>query len=249
MTFLSQCFHGTNCQREGRFEKVSQLLLYKLPSKRTKKKQTILKDAIFIASSTFAGIGIIANFSNISHASFLLNNNNFGIEKELKTKLNRELIYKVTPKRKALLNTIRYAEGTWSQGYELGYRVLYGGGYFSDLSRHPEKVIIKKYRSAAAGAYQIIPTTWKSVSAQLKLKNFKPSSQDQAALHLVKKRGVLEEFDRNGISRLVISSLSNEWASFPDSKGVSKYGQPVIEYRKLVEFYKENLRQISRTNL
>ena len=60
--------------------------------------------------------------------------------------------YAVTPERRALLNTIRYAEGTWSNGEDKGYQVLYGGGLFKDLSRHPEKVVASRYTSAAAGA-------------------------------------------------------------------------------------------------
>ena len=68
--------------------------------------------------------------------------------------------YAVTPERRALLNTIRYAEGTWKNGRDLGYRILYGGGQFEDLSRHPERVVVKRYSSAAAGAYQFLPTTW-----------------------------------------------------------------------------------------
>ena len=58
--------------------------------------------------------------------------------------------YQLTPKRRALLNTIRYAEGTWKDGEDKGYRIMYGGGQFQDLSRHPERVVVKRYTSAAA---------------------------------------------------------------------------------------------------
>ena len=50
--------------------------------------------------------------------------------------------YELTPERRALLNTIRYAEGTWKDGEDKGYRIIYGGGQFQDLSRHPEQVIV-----------------------------------------------------------------------------------------------------------
>ena len=60
--------------------------------------------------------------------------------------------YELTPERRALLNTIRYAEGTWKDGEDKGYRIMYGGGQFQDLSRHPERVIVQRYTSAAAGA-------------------------------------------------------------------------------------------------
>ena len=59
--------------------------------------------------------------------------------------------YELTPERRALLNTIRYAEGTWKNGEDKGYKVLYGGGEFKDLSRHPDRVVVKRYASAAAG--------------------------------------------------------------------------------------------------
>jgi muramidase (phage lysozyme) len=43
--------------------------------------------------------------------------------------------YGITPERRALLNTIRFAEGTWIGGSQEGYQVLYGGDRFEDLSR------------------------------------------------------------------------------------------------------------------
>ena len=45
-------------------------------------------------------------------------------------------VYRMTPERRALLNTIRFAEGTWTNGRGDGYS------------------------SAAAGAYQFLPATW-----------------------------------------------------------------------------------------
>ena len=67
--------------------------------------------------------------------------------------------YKLTPERRALLNTIRYAEGTWKNGEDKGYKVLYGGGEFKDLSRHPNRVDRQALRQSAAGAYQFLPST------------------------------------------------------------------------------------------
>ena len=73
---------------------------------------------------------------------------------------------------------------------------MYGGGQFQDLSRHPETVVVRRYTSAAAGAYQFLPTTWKGVAKELRLSSFEPHHQDQAALHLVKRRGASREIDR-----------------------------------------------------
>ena len=152
--------------------------------------------------------------------------------------------YELTPERRALLNTIRYAEGTWKDGEDKGYRIMYGGGQFQDLSRHPERVIVKRYTSAAAGAYQFLPKTWKGVAKELKLSSFEPRHQDQAALHLVERRGALKEIDRKGLTRNAMAKLAPEWASFPTWTGRSAYGQPVRSPQDLASFYSSNLRQL-----
>ena len=149
--------------------------------------------------------------------------------------------YAITPQRQALLNTIRYAEGTWKQGSPEGYHTLYGGGRFADLARHPEIVVVKRYASAAAGAYQFLPATWKEASARLKLESFHPENQDQAALFLVERRGVLAEVDREGLTPKVMAVLAKEWASFPTLSGQSAYGQPVKRAEDLRRFYQASL--------
>jgi len=151
--------------------------------------------------------------------------------------------YRITPERRALLNTIRYAEGTWIGGSQAGYQVLYGGGRFADLSRHPDVVVQRGYASAAAGAYQFMPGTWETTSRRLKLPDFGPDSQDQAALHLVKQRGALETFDRQGLSAEVLARLAPEWASLPNGRGDSQYGQPVKSHGELQAFYRQELRR------
>ena len=152
--------------------------------------------------------------------------------------------YKITPERRALLNTIRFAEGTWKDGRDLGYKILYGGGQFADLSRHPDRVVVKRYASAAAGAYQFLPTTWQQVASELKLSSFEPKHQDQAALRLIERRGALEEVDRNGLTKTAMHRMAPEWASFPTHSGHSAYGQPVKSHEELAKFYSENLRQL-----
>ena len=152
--------------------------------------------------------------------------------------------YELTPERRALLNTIRYAEGTWKDGEDKGYRIMYGGGQFQDLSRHPEKVVVKRYTSAAAGAYQFLPKTWKGVARELMLTSFEPKHQDQAALHLAERRGALDEIDRQGLTKEAMAKLAPEWASFPTKAGRSAYGQPVKSHQELASFYSSNLREL-----
>jgi len=155
--------------------------------------------------------------------------------------------YTITPRRQALLNTIRYAEGTWKQGSREGYHTLYGGGRFASLARHPEIVVVKRYTSAAAGAYQFLPGTWKEASRKLQLASFRPENQDQAALYLVDRRGVLDRIDREGLTAGAMAVLAREWASFPTLSGRSAYGQPVKQAQDLERFYAANLVAVHRS--
>ena len=80
----------------------------------------------------------------------------------------RAIPYVITPERRALLNTIRFAEGTWKGGFDVGYRVMFGGGLMPSLDRHPNRVIYSsRYASAAAGAYQFMPFTWTMVQRSI----------------------------------------------------------------------------------
>ena len=156
--------------------------------------------------------------------------------------------FDVTPQRRALLNTIRYAEGTWRQGND-GYRVHFGGSLFRDLRRHPNKTIHRwPYSSAAAGAYQFLPATWRMAKKALQLKDFGPESQDQAALYLIKRRKALTLADRGVFTRELAAKLAPEWASFPTLANRSYYGQPVRHFRFLKPFYDRQLAKLRQTS-
>jgi lysozyme len=155
--------------------------------------------------------------------------------------------YRLTPERKALLNTIRFAEGTWEGGSTEGYRMLYGGERFQRFDRHPEITVRRRYVSSAAGAYQFLPDTWKEAANKLRLRDFAPPSQDQAALYLVEKRGALSAFDRQGLTPEVLHRLAPEWASLPTRYGASHYGQPVKQADELRRFYLAELRRQQRS--
>jgi lysozyme len=156
--------------------------------------------------------------------------------------------FAVTPERKALLNTIRFAEGTWRGGSADGYRMIYGGELVSCLKAHPDRVVVRRYASAAAGAYQFMPDTWQAAAGSLKLKGFGPANQDQAALYLVKRSGALESIDRGQLTPELMARLAPTWASFPDRSGASVYGQPVRRRDELARFYASNLQQIRATS-
>jgi len=91
-----------------------------------------------------------------------------------------------------MLNTIRFAEGTWKGGLDVGYRVMFGGGLMPSLDRHPNRVIYSsRYASAAAGAYQFMPFTWNLVQRSIGVRGFGPEAQDQGALFLIQRRKAL----------------------------------------------------------
>lgn len=130
---------------------------------------------------------------------------------------------------RGLLSAIRKAEGTAGPK---GYQTMFGGGTFSDLNRHPDRVIRSGgYESAAAGAYQFLPGTWQSAAQRLGLPSFQPQYQDVAALDLARRRllsiGGLSILEKEGLSPRVSAALAPEWASFPTLQGTSYYGQPV----------------------
>ncbi|EDY39762.1 putative muramidase [Cyanobium sp. PCC 7001] len=156
--------------------------------------------------------------------------------------------FTITPQRRALLDTIRYAEGTWKGGRPEGYRVLYGGQLFSRLDRHPEITVRRRYTSAAAGAYQFLPGTWREVSRRMGLRSFEPHNQDQAALYLVQRRRALHLFDRKGLDAEVMARLAPEWASLPAQHGGSYYGQPVKSRQELTRFYQGALARARQQN-
>ncbi len=151
-------------------------------------------------------------------------------------------IFEITPERRALLNTIRYAEGTWANGEDVGYRIMFGGSLMASLDRHPDRVNrTVGYASAAAGAYQFMPFTWSMATRALGITGFGPQVQDQAAIFLIQRRGALALADRGTLTPELAAKLAPEWASFPTLAGRSFYGQPVKRYAQLRAFYEANL--------
>ncbi|AHF63587.1 putative muramidase [Synechococcus sp. WH 8109] len=160
---------------------------------------------------------------------------------------SRAIPYVITPERRALLNTIRFAEGTWKGGLDVGYRVMFGGGLMPSLDRHPNRVIYSsRYASAAAGAYQFMPFTWNLVRRSIGVRGFGPEAQDQGALFLIQRRKALGLTDTGVLTPLLAAMLAPEWASFPTLAGRSYYGQPVKKYARLRSFYDVNLAELRR---
>ena len=57
----------------------------------------------------------------------------------------------------------------------------------------------------------------------------------------MRKRGALQNFDRDGLRTEVLARLAPEWASLPSWHGGSAYGQPVRSAAELQAFYRQEL--------
>lgn len=66
--------------------------------------------------------------------------------------------------------------------------------------------------STAAGAYQIIKSTWVAVKNKLHLKDFSPASQDAGAVELIRQRGALGYVEQGHFADAVYA-CRKEWAS------------------------------------
>lgn len=121
----------------------------------------------------------------------------------------------MNPNLKAFLLLIRECEGTSDSN---GYRRRHNGNrsigvLFDSFEKHP-CVLIRETNSSAAGAYQIVCSTWKSLQALLKLKDFSPPSQDAAAIQLLKWRRAYDDVIA-GRFEAAIKKCRNEWTSLP----------------------------------
>jgi lysozyme len=136
----------------------------------------------------------------------------------------------VYPNLRAFLVMIQYAEGTYGAN---AYRMLYGGQLFSSYAQHPKIAITKGgITSTAAGAYQILFRTWQSVQQGLGLADFTPTSQDRAAVELIRRRGALEDV-LAGRFDTAIYKCRKEWASLPGAG----YGQGERSIASLIQVY------------
>lgn len=122
--------------------------------------------------------------------------------------------------RKALLDTIAWAEGTSEiPNSDDGYRALVGGGTFDSYAAHPNKAIwIQKIHqfSTAAGRYQLMARYYEPYCKMLDLKDFSPASQDKIAIQQIKEVDALSDIDAGYLTR-AIEKCGKRWASLPNS--------------------------------
>jgi muramidase (phage lysozyme) len=86
--------------------------------------------------------------------------------------------------------------------------------------------------SSAAGAYQFTRPTWLGLKSQLKLPDFSPASQDEAATLLITQAGALHLVESGQIVD-AIAKCSGIWASLPGSLS----GQPQAKTADLIQAY------------
>lgn len=134
----------------------------------------------------------------------------------------------ISKARKAFLDLIAWAEGA-------DYDVMFTGKKFAGFADHPRQIQRGGgWSSDAAGRYQFLSTTWDEAKKALSLPDFSPSSQDQAALWLIARRGALSAVDA-GHLRTALEKCSWEWASLPPGR----YGQPQKSFGDLQRKYDE----------
>ena len=137
-------------------------------------------------------------------------------------------------------------------------RYYYGYGYkrFNNISDHPvatgeltgARLPDAMCRAAgrapgcvstAAGAYQIILPTWKTLREQSpRLPDFSPASQDEAARRLLRRIGV-ESLLRQGDLEGAIRKAGTQWASLPGSTAQ----QGPVAMSRAMSLFREGLAQ------
>jgi tape measure domain-containing protein len=95
---------------------------------------------------------------------------------------------------------------------------IVGGGTFSDMSRHPNRVgfVGPAGPSTAAGSYQITGTNWRRIAPALGLTDFAARNQLLAALYLFNEEGGLDKLLAGDIEG-AIRAAGKDWAAVPGS--------------------------------
>lgn len=121
------------------------------------------------------------------------------------------------PNVQAFLKLIRFAEH-YPDASDNFYDTLYGGGRFSGYAAHPNKAVTKwGHTSTAAGAYQILYSTWAEARKRGIVSDFTLASQDKLAFEKLRSRGALDAVC-SGDLFTAYTRLSDEWTSLPGAR-------------------------------
>lgn len=132
---------------------------------------------------------------------------------------NQAVVALQDPRVNAFLDAvIRPGEGTAGAG---GYRQIYGGPTFSDMSHHPNRRVCAYLRSinktvcsTAAGAFQFLYSTWAPIQRSLGLPDFDVQSQRLGAAELLRQNGSLAALRADDIQTAITRSRPT-WTSLP----------------------------------
>lgn len=152
---------------------------------------------------------------------------------------------------RAFLDTIAKCEGTYGKG-DNGYNVLVGGGLFNnEYKDHPldytkSAIHVRgELYSTAAGRYQIMRFNWfgqkenpaTGLKSMYSFTDFKPETQDRAAILLLKRRKAYDYIKEGKIkTALQTTTIYNEWASLPGNN----FKQHKYSIDQVVKFYIES---------
>jgi muramidase (phage lysozyme) len=130
----------------------------------------------------------------------------------------RSINYEANVNVKAFLKLIRYAENG-SESDSVYYKLYGGKREFTDTSTHPleEPIEAWGYKSTAAGAYQILNSTWKQAKKEGVATDFTPFSQDKVAIWIIQKSGAMRYVLDANIEE-AIAHLRLQWTSLPGSR-------------------------------
>lgn len=136
------------------------------------------------------------------------------------------------PNIKAMLEVLAFTEGTGDDYGKVVNGLVLSSPFLpdlvgkknvsvTDLSRHPNILVQvnSKITSTAAGRYQFLKGTWD----ELGMPDFRPGSQDVAAVKLMKRRKMIEPLLAGDLLTAVFRGAP-EWASLPTESGASFYG-------------------------
>lgn len=155
----------------------------------------------------------------------------------------------------ALLNTIRFAEGTSGPK---GYNTWFGGRTDMDLTNMTINEVVAeqkrrlrngeatygKYTSAAVGAYQMMkPEVFaRKAGIDPATAKFTPENQDKMAIvgYMMGQAKMSQAEIDAPINKAQIAKMAPVWASLPMMNGRSRYGQPVKSFDKLKSVYEKH---------
>ena len=162
----------------------------------------------------------------------------------------------ISKNARALLNTIRFAEGTSGSN---GYKTWFGGRTDMDITNMTINEVVAeqkrrlrngeatygRYTSAAVGAYQMMtPEVFaRKAGIDPATAKFTPENQDKMAIvgYMMGQAKMSQAEIDAPINKAQIAKMAPVWASLPMMNGRSRYGQPVKSFDKLKKVYEQAL--------